>query len=242
LSSTKSIGQLGRAGTRKTRTPRATNIPESQVDMPESSQGENESEIVGTKVGGMSSNLRKFSEETGSAVAGGALKSNGFPVAKRKTKKASTGQTWRERMQEARGMPNMDSNMSDDHSEYSESDSESEEYSEWSGLSDTEPGEEQLAKSVEKEPPESDHGDDEENEQNASSEVDDVQDADGNIQERAKQFTDWARQQSGFGGSAPNLSSLPQIPKKLRKPVDPTPAKIPVSSDVPKKKVLPLSS
>jgi hypothetical protein len=219
--------------------------------MPESSQSERESdkEIVEAQIGGTSSsNLREIPEESAPAAVGGALKPNGFPVAKRRTKKASTGQTWRERMQDARGRPDMESNMSDDISEYSESGSESEEYSEWSGLSDAEPdnnavdgkGEEQPAKSVEKEPPGSDGDDEEESEENVSSEVNDGQDTDTNIQERAKQFTDWARQQSGFGASAPNLSSLPQISKEHGKPVDPAPAKPRFVSDVPKKKVISL--
>lgn len=146
-------------------------------------------------------------------------------------------------MQEAKGMPEIESDMSDEASEYSESGSESEQYSEWTGLSDSDThsnavdgkAEELPANSVETDT----SGSDDDDEENVNSELNDGQDAE-TIQERAKQFTDWARRQSGFGGSAPNLSSLPRTPKELRKPVEPVPGKPPLTSDVPKKKVDPL--
>lgn len=61
---------------------------------------------------------------------------------------------------------------------------------------------------------------------------------DGDVQTRAKEFKKWAREQSGFGGSISNISSLPQLPTGLKKPhiltVDePVAAKVENSKPVP---------
>ena len=211
-------------------------VVEHGVDTPDNSESDSEKDFLDSGIGDSGrSNSSDLGKETAPTVVGGALKSNGFTVVKRKTKKAVNGQTWRERIQGAYAFPEDEPNVSDE----GKSSSESQENSEWGGLSDD--GREEMEGDAggqirpdlpheETSSSDDDEDEDEEAENNGP-------DSKTNIHERAKQFTDWAREQSGFGGTAPNLSTLPQIPKELRKPVEPVPLKSTLPSDIPKKKV-----
>ena len=224
---------------RQPRIKQTLNVVERGVETPDNSESETEKDFLENRNGDNDhSNYSEPRKETVPTIVGGALKSNGFAVVKRKTKKGVTGQTWRERIQGAYAFPEDGSSFSDE----SESSSESREYSEWGGLSDDgreenegegEAGGHMVSDSV--------------NEETSSSDDDEYEgeepenkgpDSRSNIHERAKQFTDWAREQSGFGGTTPNLSTLPQIPNELRNPVEPVPSKSALPSDIPKKKVL----
>jgi hypothetical protein len=237
LQSTKSIGQFGRTGARPSRIHRPPSPVEPKVTS-DSSESEVENDVVDTRNRGGVSELLEAPRETGPTVVGGALKSNGFPVSRRKAKKVSTGQTWRERIQGAI------TSQADEPDAFDDSEpSESDEYSEWGGLSDDQPEEnevngpadgEELPDSAEEEL--SGSRDDENGDE--SSEVNDGLDTARNTHERAKQFTDWARQQSGLGGTAPNLSTFTQIPEGLQKSRKPVPSKPTLPLDAQKKKVL----
>ena len=239
LQSTKRIGQLGRTVTRQPRIKQTSNVVEHGVEPPDNSESEAEKDFLENRNGDSDhSNSFEPRKETAPTMVGAALKSNGFAVVKRKPKKAATGQTWRERIQGTYAFIEDESSFSDE----SESSSESQGYSEWGGLSDDgrqenegqgEVGGHILSDSPNEETTSGDDDDDEgEEAENKAPE------SKSNVHERAKQFTDWAREQSGFGGTAPNLSTLPQIPNELRKPVEHVPSKSSPPSDIAKTKVL----
>jgi len=155
-----------------------------------------------------------ISQEANQSKVGVALKSGRSNLsAARKRQKPPNKLSWRERLEVKRNDA--------DEEEASESDSDTslsddKDYSEWSGFG----SEDDNANSVAQEGTihqGSSDSDDEIPPQNADEvELDNfsatVLDGDDTVHERASQFKSWAREQSGFGISQSNISSLPSLP------------------------------
>jgi hypothetical protein len=132
----------------------------------------------------------------------------------------------------------------------SESDTEGQ-YSEWTGFSDKDEAEgvqgnahvEPQAQSPEISLVAPHILDEEIDNDPRSSDIENSSDdeGDGDGQTRAKEFKKWAREQSGFGGSISNISSLPQLSPGLKKQHIITVDK-PVAADLGKSKPVPLPS
>jgi hypothetical protein len=123
--------------------------------------------------------------------------------------------SWRQRLQDARPTSKtMDNECTD--RDISSPSSESGEYSEWSGFS----SDDSVVVDPKDEPLESFNGVGLLNglDRTSGTEVTNHEsDTEGErTQQRAKYFKLWAREQSGFGGSQSNISSLPPLPPMLR--------------------------
>ena len=167
-----------------------------------------------------------ISKPSESVEVGKALKSGTVTafakLGSKSTAKKSTQPSWRERLEESRKRKQKD-DLSDE-SDVSESEDEVEEedgddFSEWNGIA-SEAGDEDAGKSQEGEQ-ESDSGNEEQDpvddEPESESEGERDNETVEDVQRRAKQFKDWAREQSGLGATASNISTLPKVlPNQLR--------------------------
>jgi len=161
--------------------------------------------------------------EVGKALKSGTVTAFAKLGSKSAAKK-STQPSWRERLEESRKRKQKD-DLSDE-SDVSESeddvqDEDGDDFSEWNGIA-SELEDEDVGQSQEGEDEpdsgneEQDPVDDEsESESEAERDIETVED----VQRRAKQFKDWAREQSGLGATASNISTLPKVlPNQLRPP------------------------
>lgn len=177
----------------------------------------------------------KPSQKNNEPIAGSALKPGAAQAAGRTSHSAkrqrSTKVSWRERLGDKRvtlGAEITEESESDMSSESgSESENESEE-SEWNGFSDGNESDAEVqaqasgvsATSMPGSHEQTDEGIEEEESVLGTSDTDDsfADGEAGDTQTRAKEFKEWAREQSGLGGTVSNISSLPQLPPELAKP------------------------
>ena len=169
--------------------------------------------------------LESSSQNINPSTIGAALKSGISSLQpSRKKQKSQNKPSWRERLEYSRkDSSDSDTSVSDSNTSTSNDD----DYSDWSGLG----GENEQANSVVHEETahrDSSEGDDEIPPQD----TDEVEaanlsqtDSDGgeDVHQRASQFKSWAREQSGFGSSLSNISSLPALPSPKSDP-KPTPS------------------
>jgi hypothetical protein len=173
--------------------------------------------------------LESSSQNINPSTIGAALKSGISSLqASRKKQKSQNKLSWRERLGYSRkDASNSDAGVSDSHTSASDDD----DYSDWSGLG----GENEHANSVVHEDTahrDSSEDDDEIPPQDTDQvEAANISQTDGDggedVHQRASQFKSWAREQSGFGSSLSNISSLPALPSPqsdpkptLSRPVD----------------------
>lgn len=139
----------------------------------------------------------------GSALKRSDVESSEKPNVKRR--KRNDKPSWRERLEQSRKPRNDDiSSQSDD-----------DEFSDWSGISSSESvdgGHDEDGKGKPSD------GEEEELDEVSESEDEELSfDTDGDTQQRAKNFKDWAREKSGLGPTVSNISSLPTtIPDSLK--------------------------
>jgi hypothetical protein len=153
----------------------------------------------------------------GTALKGTASVSDTFTGKKKKKTKLS----WRERLNSMQKIPNEEQSESSESDEMSSGDDS--EYSDWDGFSGKNSADDAGSEAADDD--ESEHSDDgseasEDEEEpetdNYSSESnDDTED----VRRRAKDFKNWARDQSGLGDSMSNISSLPQLLPEQRQAV-----------------------
>jgi hypothetical protein len=162
-------------------------------------------------------------------------------------RKSRSRPSWRDRLANQRSSYGNEVSEGSSFDTSSDSDIESE-YSEWNGISDGDEAEDVpgdvhtdnraqspgVSSAVPLVADEKTDTDPESSNTENSSEGED----DGNAQTRAKEFKEWAREQSGFGGSISNISSLPQLPPGLKTPYinaldEPVLAKVEKSKPVP---------
>src|SRR5579862_4572464 len=121
--------------------------------------------------------------------------------------------SWRERLELSRKKPAEDQSSQSEMSE-SSSEEEEEDFSDWNGLSgdDEDDGGEDLPEQNGEYPLDS--------AQTNGSSISDVSSdsEDEQLRQRAGEFKNWAREQSGLGPSVSNISSLPPIPPRLSHP------------------------
>ena len=142
------------------------------------------------------------------------------------------GPSWRERLEEARKKKHkQDLSEESDISEDEEGDedddedrdvSEEDEFSEWGGIA-SEHEDAEAEERGEKEELNSEHEEEDSDKEGSGIESEVEERDNGNfeeVQRRAKEFKDWAREQSGLGASLSNISSLPKVlPSQLRPPL-----------------------
>jgi len=153
-------------------------------------------------------------QNTNQSVVGSALKS-GFSIhGPTRTKQKSQNQvSWRERLEHSRkDIDDSDVNSSDSETSTSNDD----EYSDWSGFASESERVESVVhgESVNPQSPESDDGIPHPSMQQVDVADQDqtLDDGGEHLHQRVSQFKLWAREQSGFGNTQSNLSSLPVLP------------------------------